>query len=297
MKLGVLISERSWYWQDLVRAAGQTVSLKALSFATLAASVGGDGRLTCQQDTNLGVLDAVLVRSMPPGSLEQVVFRMNALHRLAAQGVPVLNPPRCLEVAIDKYLALAQLEAAGLTVPETRVSQTWEQALDDFQRLGGDVVVKPLFGGEGRGITRVQDEAVAWRMFKALSQLGMVIYQQRFIPHPGYDLRVLVVGSRLFGIRRRNSLDWRTNLSRGAQAEPLELNEPLVQISREAARAVGAPLAGVDILPGRDGRLYVLEINAVPGWRGLARALQVDVAACVLDWIRREAHRFTAGGR
>ena len=54
---------------------------------------------------------------MPPGSLEQVVFRMDALHRVAAAGVPVLNPPRAVEAAVDKYLTLSLLEQAGLPVP------------------------------------------------------------------------------------------------------------------------------------------------------------------------------------
>ena len=288
MKLGVLISEHSWYWHDLRCAAGDRMTLQSLAFPTLAAAVGEDSHLSCQQHSDLRSLDAILVRTMPPGSLEQVVFRMNALHRLARQGIPVFNPPRCLEIAIDKYLALAELDAAGLPVPETRVSQTWEQALHDFQQLGSDVVVKPLFGGEGRGITRVNDEAVAWRVFKSYSQMGMVIYQQRFVPHPGYDLRVLVVGPQLFGMRRRNSLDWRTNVSRGATAEPLEIDDTLAQLSRRAAAAVGAPLVGVDILPGLDNRMYVLEVNAVPGWRALSRAIQVDVAAQILQWIQGE---------
>jgi len=56
-------------------------------------------------DTDLSGCDALLVRSMPPGSLEQVVFRMDALARVEQQGTPVLNPPRALEIAIDKYLA------------------------------------------------------------------------------------------------------------------------------------------------------------------------------------------------
>src|SRR5947208_1224253 len=67
--------------------------------------------------------DAVVVRTMPPGSLEQVVFRMDRLHALAARGFPVLNPPRALEVCVDKYLALVRLAAAGLRVPETIVCQ------------------------------------------------------------------------------------------------------------------------------------------------------------------------------
>jgi ribosomal protein S6--L-glutamate ligase len=292
MKLGVLISEHSWYWRDLQRAAGgRSFALHSLAFPTLTAAVGPTTAVGCVQLPDLATLDAVLVRTMPPGTLEQVVFRMNALHRLAAQGVPVINPPRCLEIAIDKYLALAELHAAGLPVAETRTSQTWEQAMDDFQQLGGDVVVKPLFGGEGRGITRVNDDAVAWRLFKACCQLGLVIYQQRYIPHPGFDLRILVMGGRLFGMRRRNAADWRTNISRGAVAEPLELDDRLAELALRAARAVGAPLAGVDILPGRDGQLYLLEVNAVPGWRALSRALQVDIAAELLEWIAGQVHR------
>ena len=88
---------------------------------------------------------------MPPGSLEQVVFRMDALHRLAAAGVPVLNPPRAVEAAVDKYLTLALLAAAGLPVPSTWTGQSAAEALAAFEELGGDVVVKPLFGSEGRG--------------------------------------------------------------------------------------------------------------------------------------------------
>ena len=94
---------------------------------------------------------------MPPGSLEQVVFRMDVLNRLQARGVTVLNSPRALEMCVDKYLASACLETAGLPVPPTIVCQDAETALEAFEQLGGDVVVKPLFGSEGRGMVRVSD--------------------------------------------------------------------------------------------------------------------------------------------
>ncbi|HEU5431353.1 MAG TPA: ATP-grasp domain-containing protein, partial [Thermomicrobiales bacterium] len=158
--------------------------------------------------------------------------------------------------------------------------------------LGGDVVLKPLFGAEGRGITRLVDEALALRAFKMLEQLGAVVYLQEFIEHEGADLRLLVIGERVLGMRRRNPLDWRTNISRGAQAEPFEPDAELIELARRAAAAVGAPLAGVDLLPGRDGKLYAIEVNAVPGWKALARALDVDVAKLVLEYVEaRNAER------
>jgi ribosomal protein S6--L-glutamate ligase len=154
-----------------------------------------------------------------------------------------------------------------------------------FAQLGGDVVLKPLFGSEGRGITRLNDEALALRAFKMLAQLGAVLYLQEFIQHEGCDLRLLVIGEHFLAMKRRNALDWRTNLSRGAKAEAFEPGDALIDMAHRAAAAVGAPLAGVDLLPGRDGQLYCLEVNAVPGWKGLAKAHQVDVAALVLEYV------------
>jgi glutathione synthase/RimK-type ligase-like ATP-grasp enzyme len=124
--------------------------------------------------------------------------------------------------------------------------------------------------------------------------LGAVLYLQEFIPHDGCDLRVLVVGRRMWAMRRRNPLDWRTNVSRGAPAEPVELTPELADLARRAADAIGAPLAGVDLLPGRDGQLYAIEVNAVPGWRALARTLHVDVARHVLEFV---ASRVNASGK
>ncbi len=285
MRLAVLCSLDSWYLKDLRRAAAGRHEIASFTFRQLVSEVGPAGTRIRAGQADLGQADAVLVRTMSPGSLEQVVFRMDALSRLEAAGKVVINPARAVEAAVDKYLASAKLAAAGLRVPRTMVCQTADDAMIGFAALGGDVVVKPLFGSEGRGITRIVDEALAQRAFSMLAQLGAVIYLQEYVPHAGHDLRVLLVGDRAFGMRRRNALDWRTNVSRGATAEPLELTPEIIALSRRAADAVGAPLAGVDLLPGRDGQLYAIEVNAVPGWQALSRALQIDVAAKVLEFV------------
>jgi ribosomal protein S6--L-glutamate ligase len=231
----------------------------------------------------LSSVDRVLVRTMPAGSLEQVIFRMDVLHRLVACGVPVLNPPRALETAVDKYLACIRMEAAGLPLPETFVCENADDSLRAFERLGGDVVVKPLFGSEGKGITRVTDVDIAHRVFKTLERLGSVLYLQRFVPHDGCDLRAFVLGDRvLAAMRRRHESDWRTNVARGAQCEQVELSASESDLAIRAATAIGSPIAGVDLLKGREGRTYVLEVNAVPGWRALATVTGVDVASHVL---------------
>ena len=153
-----LVSGLGWHVQDLRRAAAVVgVEFEPVPFTRLTASVG-DGPARIDAGPLLpGTTDGVLVRMMPPGSLEQVVFRMDALQRLAESGVPVLNPPRAVEAAVDKYLTLAKLDAGGLPVPPTWAGESAAEALLAFDRLGGDVVVKPLFGSEGRGLVRLTD--------------------------------------------------------------------------------------------------------------------------------------------
>ncbi|MCC7084957.1 MAG: RimK family alpha-L-glutamate ligase [Pirellulales bacterium] len=290
MRLAILANPDSWYFRDLRRAAEPKHEVTLASFRELISSVGE--LLTSKQcaavaagEVDMRQMDAVLVRTMPPGSLEQVVFRMDALAQLEAAGVVVLNPPKSIEVAVDKYLALARMAAAGLLVPRTVACQTVDQALAAFELLGGDVVVKPLFGAEGRGIARINDAALAQRAFSLLAGLGAVLYVQQFILHDGFDIRVLLVGERSLVVRRRHSSDWRTNVSRGAVAEQIEPRPEWIDLARRAAAAVGAPIAGVDLLPAQDGQVYALEVNAVPGWMALARATGVDVARLVVDYV------------
>ncbi len=283
MQIAILSAGDGWHVRDLLRAAERRGhDAFPLDFRKVTAGVG-------MAAGGLLKADRVLVRTMPPGSLEQVVFRMDVLHRLQAAGVPVLNPPAAIETCVDKYLATAKLEAAGLCVPATFVCQQADPAMEAFEALGGDVVVKPLFGSEGRGLIRLTDRELAWRTFRTLERLNSVLYLQQFIPHEGCDLRAFVVGGRVIASMRRQSTgDWRTNVAQGASAEPVTLTAEEEQLALGAARAVGAPVCGVDLLPGRDGRLYVLEVNSVPGWRALAPATGVDVAAVLIDYLVHE---------
>ena len=283
MRLGILSAGNGWHVRDLQRAAGMLGhEATAIDFRRVTARVGV-GRDSLQQ------YDGVVVRTMPPGSLEQVVFRMDALQRAEAAGAPIVNPPRALEVCVDKYLASARLAAAGLPVPPTIVCQDVDSALEAFDALGGDVIVKPLFGSEGRGMLRLSDRDLAWRALRTLERLQCVLYLQQYIPHPGWDLRVLVIaGDVVAAMRRHGRGSWRTNVAQGGKGEPIRLGHPEARLATEAAAALETPVAGVDLLPGPHGQWYVLELNAVPGWRALARVTGIDVATLLIQFIARQ---------
>jgi ribosomal protein S6--L-glutamate ligase len=281
-----LVSGFGWHVADLGRAAGCLgLDFRAVPFASVAAWVESGRPRVEAEGIDLTQAGGVLVRMMPPGSLEQVVFRMDALHRLVIVGVTVWNPPRAVEAAVDKYLSLALLDAAGLPVPATWAGQSAAGALAAFDALGGDVVVKPLFGSEGRGLVRVSDRELAWRTFHTLERLNAVIYLQRKVRHPGYDLRAFVLRGRVLAAMRRfaDSGEWRTNVAVGGRPEACALDWAAADLAIRTARAVGAELAGVDLVMDLDlDRYVVLEVNAVPGWRALARVSKTDVAAAVL---------------
>jgi len=286
MRIAVLASPKSWYTHDLRRAAADRVEIVSVPFTGIGSRlIEGPAKVT-SAETSLNDFDAVLVRTMPAGSLEQVVFRMDALGSLQANSGTVLNPPRAIEVAVDKYLASCRLADAGIPVPPTIVCQSVDDAMTAFEQLGRDVVVKPLFGSEGRGLARLQDESLALRAFKMLAELNAVLYVQQFIHHEGYDVRIFVAGRRAFAMRRYNASDWRTNISRGASAEAIPISDELAELAFRSADAVGASLAGVDVLRDAKGRLFVLEVNAVPGWKTLAKTVNTDIAAVVLDHVR-----------
>jgi ribosomal protein S6--L-glutamate ligase len=273
MKIAILSSGSGWHVRDLVRAADALGHrAEPVDFRRVTASL--------PNATSLDAYDAVIVRTMPPGSLEQVVFRMDVLHQLEAAGRRVLNPPRALEICVDKYLASARLDAAGLPTPATIVCQDAESAMTAFETLGGDIVVKPLFGSEGRGMVRVSDAEIAWRTFRTLERLQTVLYVQKFIHHPGWDLRAFVLNGCVRGAMRRYARkDWRTNVAQGGRAEKITLTPEEEALALAASKAVGTIAAGIDLLPRPEGGYVVLEVNAVPGWRSLAPTTGIDVAA------------------
>jgi RimK family alpha-L-glutamate ligase len=226
--------------------------------------------------------DAVIVRGIPRGSLEQVIFRVDALHALVERGVTCVNGPRAIERTIDKFLASALLAQARVPTPRTIACERAEDALDAFAELGGDVIVKPLFGSLGAGMTRVDDTDVAYRVFGALALERAVYYLQEALPHDGRDLRAFVIGGRVLAAIERIGAGWRANLARGAHARATELSAEQERMCVDAAEALGVGYAGVDLLRAADGREYVLELNGIPGWRGLQEATGAEVAAALV---------------
>ncbi len=231
-------------------------------------------------------LDALVVRVIPPGSVDQIVFRIDCLHLLADAGLPVINPPRAIERTVDKHWTSRLLRQAGVPTPRTVAAENVAEALQAFHDLGRDVLVKPLLGSGGRGIFRVTDEDLAHTTLRALELQRAVFYVQEFVPHGHSDLRFLVVGDRVVAAARRLGQGWKTNVAAGARAEPHRPLPEEEEMALRACRAVGADYAGVDLIEAEDGRRLAVEVNGIPGWSALQRTTSTDLAAEIAGLVR-----------
>lgn len=286
MRIGILGGLRgSWHAEALRRVLEERgIPAECFPITRLVARIADEPRVRGGEHVLEGY-DAIIVRSIPGGSLEQIIFRVDVLHRLEDLGVRVVNSTRTIERTVDKYYTSALLEDAGIPTPRTVVTERFEEAMEAFRELGGDVVVKPLFGSEGRGMVRACDEDAAYRVFRALELGRYVFYLQEFIPHANWDIRAFVIGDEMVAAMLRKADGWKTNVARGASVEPLELSEELRELSLRASAVLEADYAGVDILRAEGGAYYVTEVNGIPGWRGLQSTTSVEIAGKIVEYV------------
>lgn len=255
-----------------------------LDFRDLAARVQMKPNVSVGESDVMKDLDSLIIRPIGRGSLEEIIYRMDLLHRLQRLGMFVVNPPLSIERSVDKYHTLALFEEHGLPVPPTVVTESVEEALAGFHDLGGDVVIKPLFGSRGIGSTRVTDSDVAERLFRAIIFYHGVLYLQKFIPHGDSDVRAFVVGDRIVAAMRRVANSWKTNVSLGARPVAMKMDGDLERLALDATDILGCEIAGVDMLETAEGPV-VIELNSQPGWRGLQSVSSINIAEEIVKFV------------
>ncbi|NGO54809.1 ATP-grasp domain-containing protein [Allomesorhizobium camelthorni] len=257
-----------------------TAPLAAIAFDTGSASglaiPGFDG----------GLPDAVIVRSIAAGSFEAITRRLGVLHALGRLSVPVWNSAQAIERCVDKSMTTFLLENAGLPTPTTFCVEGFSAAEEIAKRElpRTPLVLKPLFGAQGRGIRLIRELAD----LPPPEEVNDVYYLQHYVPRAGppfRDFRVFVCAGKAVAMMSRRGEDWITNVNRGAAPEQVSAQSEaeLAKLAVAAAAAVGADFAGVDIIPASDGALLVLEVNSMPAWSGLQSVVAVNIADAIAD--------------
>lgn len=224
--------------------------------------------------------------------LNREIAQVRALYAalaLEAAGARVVNTAAAIETCSDKWHTAVALSAAGVPTPRTVLALSPEAACMAAAEIGYPAVFKPLTASWGRRVALAADAGMAEALMEYCAAIpgpyAHLLCVQQPIEKPDRDIRAVVIGGRVLGAAYRESAGWRTNVAIGARTRPCPLTEEITKLAAEAAGATGAEIAGVDLLEGPDGDLYVLEVNSGVEFTGFMSALKIDVAAAIADYL------------
>lgn len=229
--------------------------------------------------------DAVFVRGVPGGTLEEVVFYLDILHALKLLNIPVYNDGRAIEKSVDKAMTSFLLKQVGLPTPPTWVVRDHAKAIAIAElelRQGRRLLTKPLFGSQGEGIRRIEKMT---DLFWLASSHG-IYYLQRFVDSGTSefsDLRVFIINGVVVAGMRRHGVCWLNNVARGARCEAVKIDKEMAQLALKATQTLEMDYAGVDIICDQQGNYQIIEVNSIPAWKGLQNVCQIDVAKLLVE--------------
>jgi tetrahydromethanopterin:alpha-L-glutamate ligase len=226
--------------------------------------------------------EAVHVRTLSAGSFEAITKRLGVLHAMTELGVVVWNDARAIERCVDKSMTSFLLARAGVPTPPTWTMESADDACALVEREApkGPLVLKPLFGAQGKGlrlIRRPED-------LPGSEAIAGVYYLQRFQANGAKDFtdyRLFVLRGRVVASMMRRASTWITNVKQGGEPSAVSPDPKMERLAIAAAEAVGAAIAGVDVLVGADGAPTVLEVNSMPAWSGVQKVSKRNIAEAI----------------
>jgi [lysine-biosynthesis-protein LysW]--L-2-aminoadipate ligase len=232
-------------------------------------------------------------------ALPELALIRNLSHREAADvarrlerlGVTTVNSAAAIEVCNDKGLQATSFARHGVPHPRSLHAFSYSQVREAVAELGWPSVLKPVSGSWGRGVTRITnaDSLDAWvggrESADAAGKLFPVLVQE-YVDKPGHDLRVVVVGSTPVVAIRRDSDEWRTNTTLGAEVVRIDLTPEIAGLCARVVDLLGEGFYGVDLVEDRTtGALEVLEVNANPEFARSSAVHGVNVAAHLAAYV------------
>ena len=241
-------------------------------------------------------LDAKLVYApsnmLHRGSTFELTHRLLILRELE-RNATIVNPVESM-LQYSKEKLTMRLTGLGLPHPRTIATENVEEAYSFAHNLlekGNEVVLKPTCGARGIGVTKLsgirrRDDLLQFLVWYTREHAEGVYYLQEYVKNLGYDVRCLVIDGRVVGRERRfNQNDFRYNVAVGGSAEAF--NDPIYDdLSVAVAEATELKICGVDILPGEDGKPYILEANCYPGYKALMEATGIPIHEKIADYLQ-----------
>lgn len=286
MKLGILSRNRQCYSTRRLREAAidrghQVKVLDTLKFAIDLES--GEPDLFFRS-RHLSSYDAIL----PRVGASITYFGTAVVRQFEQMDVFCANSSSGIANSRDKLRSLQILSRHSIGMPSTVFVRERRDVLPAIERVGGaPVIIKLIEGTQGIGVLLAETAESAESIVELLQSQKQSVLIQKFVAESkGRDIRAFVVGDRVVAAMRRiaQGQEFRSNVHRGGQTEPVILDDAYCETAIRAAQILGLRVAGVDLLEGSDGP-QVMEVNSSPGLEGIERCTQLDVAGVIIDYI------------
>ncbi|MBI1743815.1 RimK family alpha-L-glutamate ligase [Candidatus Acetothermia bacterium] len=213
-----------------------------------------------------------------------------ALFLLEKANIRTVNSYDVARRCSDKVAVSKLLRKNGISTPDVLVAFTPESALQAMDRMGYPVILKPAVGTWGQLLAKVNDREGAEALLEHKDHLGSyyhsIFYMQKYIPKPGRDIQVIVVGDEVVCAIYRVGKHWITHPDRGAEIENCPVTKELQDLALKAARAVGGGVLSIDVMETKDG-LTVHEVNGVGEFRHMLEPTGVNIPAKILDYVEK----------
>ena len=224
--------------------------------------------------------------------LERCVSYYRGLHFtscLEFMNIPVINKFDVANTCGNKMITSMLLKKNNIPTPKTYFSFSAETALDNFEKVGYPLVIKPIIGSWGRSVMPVKDkdtaEAVIENRQVTDGPQDRIYYLQEMINRPPRDIRVITIGDQaISAMYRKSSGGFKTNIALGADPELCEITKEIEDLCEKTSKAVGGGILGIDLMEDKERGLVVHEVNNTVEFKGLVKVSKKNIPKEMIDY-------------
>jgi ribosomal protein S6--L-glutamate ligase len=216
------------------------------------------------------------------------------LRQFEMQGTYVAASSLAINRSRNKLRSMQLLAKANIGIPKTIIANSdvdTDEILDAFGK--GPYIVKTTRGTHGKGVILAETKKAAKAVMQAFYVENVNFMVQEFVEESaGTDIRVLVIGGRIYASIKRQSLDdeFRSNTHLGGEGKRVKLTEEEKKVAKKAARVMGLPICGVDMMRSERGPL-ILEVNSSASIMTPEKITGKDIATKIIKYVENNAKR------
>ncbi|HBR06614.1 MAG TPA: GAK system ATP-grasp enzyme [Desulfovibrio sp.] len=284
MKIGVVGTKDGWSSELLADALAQRTGYRLLVEPERIRLDLPSGRALFE-DTDLSQLDGLVIKKIGARYSPDLLDRLEILRFLSERGLPVLSDPLRILRVLDRLSCTITLQAAGIPMPPTSITEDVDQALAAVEEYG-EAVFKPLYTSKARGMFVLRPGPEARRIIEDYAREFPIMYIQKTVDLRGRDLGVTFLGGEYLTTYARCTQNgaWNTTTVSGGKYAPFDPPAGIIDLAKKAQDLFGLDFTCVDVALTDDGP-YVFEVSAFGGFRGLLEARGLDAAGLYADHV------------